>query len=52
MSNFITEFKKGQEGGNKGLFMGEGLTEVSRAINGVQKAMMIGIAASPKVKEN
>ena len=49
MSNFITEFKKGQEGGNKGLFMGEGLTEVSRAINGVQKAMMIGIAASPKV---
>lgn len=49
MSNFITEFKKGQEGGNKGLSMGEGLTEVSRAINGVQKAMMIGIAASPKV---
>lgn len=49
MAHFITEFKLGQSGGNKGLPMGNGLLNISRAINGVQKAMMYGIAASPKV---
>lgn len=49
MSNFIEEFKKGQRGGNKGLSLGPGLVEVDRAINGLQKAMMIGVAAAPKV---
>lgn len=48
MSNFISEFKKGQSGGNKGLPLGPGLEHVSRAINGLQKAMMIGVAAAPK----
>ena len=46
--NFIEEFKKGQKGGNKGLPMGEGLMNVSKAINGVQRARMYGIAAPPK----
>jgi len=46
--NFIEEFKKGQEGGNKGLPMGEGLSNVSRAINGVQQGRLYGVAASPK----
>lgn len=49
MSNFIQEYLKGQRGGNKGLPMGPGLEHVSKAINGVQKGMMIGVAASPKV---
>ena len=49
MSNFISEYVKGQSGGNKGLPLGPGLEHVSKAINGLQKAMMIGVAASPKV---
>lgn len=49
MAHFITEFNLGQSGGNKGLPMGNGLANISRAINGVQKAMMYGVAASPKV---
>lgn len=49
MGHFITEFKLGQLGGNKGLPMGPGLVNISRAINGVQKGMMYGVAASPKV---
>lgn len=48
--NFIEAYKLGQEGKSKGLPLGEGLEEVSRAINGLQKAMIIGVAASPKVK--
>lgn len=46
--NFIEEYKKGQAGGNKGLPMGEGLMNVSKAINGVQKGRIYGIAAPPK----
>lgn len=49
MSNFIEEFKKGQRGGNRGLPLGPGLDAITKAINGVQKAMMIGVAAAPKV---
>lgn len=49
MSNFIAEYLKGQSGGNKGLPLGPGLEAVSKAINGLQKGMMIGVAASPKV---
>lgn len=49
MAHFITEFKLGQQGANKGLPMGPGLENVSKCINGVQKGMMYGIAASPKV---
>ena len=48
MSNFIEEFKKGQADKNKGLYMGVGLHEVSKAINGVQKAMMYGILLVPQ----
>lgn len=47
--NLIEEFKKGQLGGNKGLPMGPGLSRLSKAINGVQRARMYGIAAGPKV---
>ena len=50
MSNFIVEIKKGQRGGNRGLPLGPGLDAITKAINGVQKAMMIGVAAAPKVK--
>ena len=47
--NFIEEFKKGQAGGNKGLYMGDGLANVSKAIGGVQKHRIYGIASGPKV---
>lgn len=47
--NFIGEFKKGQRGENEGLFLGEGLSNISEAINGLQRGMIIGVAASPKV---
>lgn len=46
--NFIETYKEGQQGVNKGLPMGEGLLEVSRAINGVQKSRIYGVAAAPK----
>ena len=46
--NFIEEYKKGQLGGNKGLPLGEGLINISNAINGVQKGRLYGIAAPPK----
>ena len=46
--NFIEEFKKGQTGGNKGLPMGAGLEHVSKAVNGVQRARIYGVAAPPK----
>ena len=48
MSNFIKEFKKGQSGGNKGVPMGVGLENLSRAINGTQRGMTYGVAAAPK----
>ena len=46
--NFIEEFKKGQAGGNKGLPMGPGLMNIAKAINGIQKGRIYGIAAAPK----
>jgi hypothetical protein len=46
--NFIEEFKKGQSGGNKGLPMGDGLINISNAVNGVQKGRLYGVAAPPK----
>lgn len=49
MSNFIIEYKKGQEGRNRGLPMGEGLDAIARAIDGIQKAMMYVVASAPKV---
>ena len=47
--NFKTEFRKGQEGRNKGLSMGEGLENMCQALNGIQRGMSYGIAAPPKV---
>ena len=46
--NLIEEFKKGQSGGNKGLPMGDGLANVSKAVNGVQKGRMYGFAGASK----
>jgi hypothetical protein len=46
---FIEEFKKGQLGQNMGLGMGKGLSAISTAVNGIQKGMIIGFAAAPKV---
>ena len=50
--NFIEEYKKGQNSGNKGLPMGEGLSNLSKHINGIQRARIYGIAAAPKAKVN
>jgi len=47
--NFIEEYKKGQSGGNKGLYMGDGLQHVSSTLNGLQQGRLYGIASSPKV---
>jgi len=47
--NFIEEFYKGQKEKNKGLYMGEGLDNISRAINGVQRHRIYGIASAPKI---
>jgi len=47
--NFQVAFEKGQEGSNKGLALGPGLEMISRAINGLQRGMIYGIAAAPKV---
>ena len=49
MSNFIEEFIKGKKGGNKGIPLGPGLNNITKAINGIQRGMMYGIAAAPKV---
>ena len=49
MSNFIVEYKKGQSGRNKGLPMGAGLENISKAIDGIQRGMMYVIASPPKV---
>lgn len=46
--NFIEEFKYGQKGGNKGLSLGPGLENLSKAIGGLQRKMMIAIASAPK----
>ena len=49
--NFKNEYKKGQEGGNKGIHIHhiEGLTNISTAINGVQKSRIYVVGAAPKV---
>lgn len=47
--NFIERFKQGQLGKNKGLDLGPGLEKISKAINGLQKGMLYGVAAAPKV---
>ena len=49
MSNLISEYKRGQARNNKGLPMGEGLANISKAINGVQRRMEYVIASAPKV---
>lgn len=46
--NFIQEYYKGQSGKNKGLYMGDGLINISKLINGVQKHRIYGFAAPPK----
>ena len=46
--NFRAAFEAGQRGSNKGLPMGEGLKNVSQAINGIQRGRIYSIAASPK----
>lgn len=46
--NFIETYKKGKEGKSRGLPMGQGLSEISKAINGVQKSMIYGLAGGPK----
>ena len=47
--NFIEEFKKGQVGGNKGLYMGDGVYALNKVLNGLQKARILTIGAAPKV---
>ncbi len=46
--NLVEEFKKGQSGSNMGLPMGEGLYNISSAVNGVQRSRLYGVAAPPK----
>ena len=45
--NFLEALKQGQEGENKGL--PTGLPPLDRAIDGVQKKAIYGVAAGPKV---
>lgn len=47
MANFISEFKSGKLGKNIGL--STGLSVLDKAINGIQRRSVIGIAAPPKV---
>lgn len=47
--NFIEEFKQGQAGANKGIPLLDGLSNLSNAINGIQRGRMFTIASSPKV---
>lgn len=49
MSHFIEVFKQGQQKKNRGLPMGSGLENLSRALNGIQRRMMYSIASAPKV---
>jgi len=48
--NFIEAYKKGQEGVNKGLPMGEGLENISASINDLQKATIYVVAGAAKGK--
>lgn len=47
--NIIEKFNQGQQGGNMGLYMGDALVNIYRAIKGVQRAKVYGVAAAPKV---
>lgn len=47
--NFLNEYKFGQSGKNKGLPLGPGLRRLDKAINGLQRKMMIGVASQPKI---
>lgn len=47
--NFQKEFEKGQQGRNQGIPFGRGFSNLTAAINGLQKAMIYGIAAASKV---
>lgn len=49
MRTFLSEFEKGKLSLNRGLPLGEGLVKLDRAINGLQRGVMIGIGSSPKV---
>ncbi len=46
--NFIEEYINGQKGDNLGLYMGEGLHNLSEAIGGIQKNRLYYIASPPK----
>lgn len=47
--NLIETYYAGQRGESKGLPMGDGLVELDRTINGIQKARIYGVAAGSKV---
>jgi hypothetical protein len=47
MSNFVVQFYKGKEGRNVGL--STGIPPLDKAINGIQKKQIIGLAAAEKV---
>jgi len=49
VSNFYEVYRLGQEGGNIGIPLGDGLENLTRAINGVQKGRIYTIASMPKV---
>lgn len=49
MSNFVAEIDKGIEGENQGIPLGEGLSNINKVINGVQRGRIYGVAAAPKV---
>ena len=46
--NIIKAFEAGQKGANKGLPMGEGLKNISMAINDIQRGRIYTVAAAPK----
>ena len=49
MANFISEFKNGKKGSNVGIPFGPGLESLTRALGGLLRGMMYGIASAPKV---
>lgn len=46
---FQKKFQEGQNGNNKGLPLGEGLANITSAINGIQKGRIFTIASPPKI---
>lgn len=49
MRNFKSAYTDGQKDRNKGLYLGEGLDELHKAINGLQRGRFYALASSPKV---